>query len=129
MTSSLRTDFHVPPPVIPTMLLFWYLCVCTYIHTTLAVTSIQISFCLSSNNTPSSPPYNVGSKRKSVPEEKSNDESPAGIGDDDSYYPLVIYDDLKMFNMSGGNCSLNKHTLSQQYCDSNNGDVSSGYGF
>ena len=34
-----------------------------------------------------------------------------------------------MFNMSGGNCSLNNHTLSQQYCDSNNGDVGSGYGF
>ena len=31
--------------------------------------------------------------------------------------------------MSGGNFSLYKHTLSQQYCDSNNGDVSSGYVF
>ena len=31
--------------------------------------------------------------------------------------------------MSGGNCSLNNKTLSQHYCDSNNGDMSSGYGF
>ena len=34
-----------------------------------------------------------------------------------------------MGDMSGGNYYLNNHTLSQQYCDSNNGDMSSGYGF
>ena len=31
--------------------------------------------------------------------------------------------------MSGGNCSLNNHTLFQQYFDSNNVDVGSGCGF
>ena len=31
--------------------------------------------------------------------------------------------------MSGGNCSLDNHTLYQQYCDSNNGDVSIGWVF
>ena len=31
--------------------------------------------------------------------------------------------------MSGGNFSMNNHTLSQHYCDYNNGDVSSGYVF
>ena len=30
--------------------------------------------------------------------------------------------------MSGGNCSMNNHPLSQQHRDYNNGDVSSGYG-
>ena len=34
-----------------------------------------------------------------------------------------------MGDMSGGNCSINNNTLSQQYYDTNNGDVSSGYGF
>ena len=52
-----------------------------------------------------------------------------GIGDDSYYYTLVIDDDLNMGDMSGGNCSLNNHTLSKQYCYYNNGDVSSGYGF
>ena len=31
-----------------------------------------------------------------------------------------------MGDMSGEDYYLNKHTISQQYCDSNNGDVSSG---
>ena len=31
--------------------------------------------------------------------------------------------------MSGGNCSMNNHTLFQQDCDSNNSDVISGYSF
>ena len=31
--------------------------------------------------------------------------------------------------MSGGNCFLKNNILSQQYCDSNNGDLSSGYVF
>ena len=46
-----------------------------------------------------------------------------------SYSPLVIDDDLNMDHTSGGNCSPKKHTLSQKYCDYNNGNVSSGYNF
>ena len=42
---------------------------------------------------------------------------------------LVIDDYLKMGDISCGGFSLNNRTLLQQYCDSNNGDVSSGYGF
>ena len=34
-----------------------------------------------------------------------------------------------MGGMSGGNCYMNNHIISQQVCDSNNGDVSSGYTF
>ena len=34
-----------------------------------------------------------------------------------------------MEDMSCGNCYNTNHTLSQQDCDTNNGDVSSGYGF
>ena len=86
-----------------------------------------ISFLPSSSNTPSSPSYCVGSKIKSVSEEKYNEELPAVIGDGSSYYPLIIDDDLKMGDMSGGNCYMNNHTLYQQYHDSNNGDVSSRY--
>ena len=84
---------------------------------------------MSSNKTPPSPPYSVGSKRKSLPEEKSNEELPAGIGDYSYYFPLVVDDDLNIGDMSGGGFSLKNHTLSQQYCDPNNGDVSSAYGF
>ena len=94
----------------------------------LTVTYRGISFCSSSNSTPQSVPYCVGSKRKSAPEEKSNKELPVGTGDDYSYSPLVIGENLKMGDMSGGNFSMNNHTISQQYHDSNNGDVSSGYG-
>ena len=86
-----------------------------------------ISFLPSSNNTPSSPSYCVGSKIKSVYEEKYNEELPAVIGDDSYYYQLIIDDDLKMGDMSGGNCYMNNHTLYQHYYDSNNGDVISGY--
>ena len=43
-----------------------------------------ITFCPSSNNTPSSTPSSVGSKRKVVPKEKYNEELPSGIGDDSS---------------------------------------------
>ena len=88
---------------------------------------IGISFIPSSNNTPSSLPYCVGSKRKSVSEEKQNEELPAVIGDSSSYYPLIIDDDLKMGDMSGGKCYMKNHTLCQQYYYSNNGDVSSEY--
>ena len=95
----------------------------------LTVASRGISFCLSSNNTPSSLPYSVGIKRKLVDEEKSNEELPAVIGYDYSYSTLVINDDLKMCDMSGGNCYLNNHTISQQYCYSKNCDVSCGYVF
>ena len=34
-----------------------------------------------------------------------------------------------MGDMSGGNFSLNKKMISQQYFDFNNGDVCKGYGF
>ena len=93
------------------------------------VTSKAISFFPSLNKTPPSPPYHFGSKIKSVPEEKYNEELPAGIEDYSYYYPLVVYYYLKMGDMSGGNFSLNNHSLSQQYFYSNNGDLSSGYGF
>ena len=95
----------------------------------MTVTYRAIYFHPSSNKIPPSLPPRVFSKRKSVPEENSNEELPAGIGYDSSYYPLVIDDDLKMGDMSGGNYYLNNHTLYQQYCDSNNGDVSSRCGF
>ena len=95
----------------------------------LTVISRAISFRPSSNKTPPSPPYCVGSKIKVLPEGKSNEGLPAGIVDDSSYSPLVVDDGLKMGDISGGNCYLNNHIISQQYCDSNNGDVSSGYGF
>ena len=93
------------------------------------VTSRGILFCQSSNNASSSTPYRVVSKRKAIPEEKYNEESPASIVDDSSFYLLVIEDDFKMGDMSGGNCSMNNHTLSKKDCDSNDGDVISGYGF
>ena len=95
----------------------------------MTVTSKGISFYPSSNKIPSITLYCVGSKRKSVPEGKSNDELHADIVDDCSYSPLVIDDDLNMGDMSGGNYYLKNHTLSQQYCDSNNSDGSSGYAF
>ena len=95
----------------------------------MAVTSRGISFQPSPNKTSSSPPYRVVSKIETVPNEKSNEELPAIIGDDSYYSPLVIDDDLNMGDASSGNYSLNNHTLSQQYRDSNNGDVSSGYDF
>ena len=41
----------------------------------------------------------------------------------------MIDNDLKMGKMGGGNCYINNHLLYQQDCDSNNGDMSSGYGF
>ena len=93
------------------------------------VTYREIYFFPSSNKTPPSPPYRVGSKIKAVPEAKYNEESPAGIGDDYSYSTLVVDDNLEMGDMSGGNCYLENNTLYQQYCDSNNGDVISGYDF
>ena len=46
-----------------------------------------------------------------------------------NYFPLVIDDYFIMCDRSGGNCYMSNHTLSQKYFDSNNGDVSSGYGF
>ena len=47
----------------------------------ITVTSRCITFRSSSNITPSSPPYLVVITRKEVPEERSNEELPAGIGD------------------------------------------------
>ena len=64
------------------------------------VTSRDTSFWLSSNNSPPSPPYRVGIKRKVAPEGKSNDEFPEGIGDYALYYPLVIDEYLKMCDMT-----------------------------
>ena len=73
----------------------------------------------------SSSPSCVRSKIKSLPEEKPKSKTPA------DYYlsPLVIDDDFKMGDMSCGNFSMKKNTLSQQNCDSNNGDMSSWHGF
>ena len=92
---------------------------------TLTYTYREISFCPSSNNTPSSPPSCVRSTRKAVPEEKYNDKLLA------DYYisPLVVDDDLKIGDATCRNCYMRNHTLSKQDCDSNNGDVMSGYVF
>ena len=65
----------------------------------LTVTYRGKSFSSSSNNIPSSPPYNVDIKSKASPEEKSNELLPAGIGYDSSYSPLIIDDDLSMGDM------------------------------
>ena len=61
---------------------------------TLTNTSRGICFSSSSNNTSPIPPYRVDIKRKFVPEEKSNEELPAGIGDEYSFSPLFIDDDF-----------------------------------
>ena len=95
----------------------------------MTVKSRAILFCPPPNKARQSPPYFVVSKIKAVPEEKYDGKSPAGIGEDSSYYTLVIDDNLNMGAMSGGNCSLTNHTISQQYCDYNNGDVSIRYVF
>ena len=63
------------------------------------VTSRGISFQSSSNNTTSSPPYCVGIKRKSAPENIYNEELTAGIRDDYYYYSFSVYDDLNMGDM------------------------------
>ena len=42
---------------------------------------------------------------------------------------MVIDDDLEMFDMSGGNFSINNYIIYQKDCNTNAGDVSSGYGF
>ena len=72
-----------------------------------------ISFSPSSNKAPPSPPYCVGSKIKSLPEEIYNEELPAGIGDYSSCSPFVIGGNLNMGDMIGGNFSLNNHTIYQ----------------
>ena len=64
-----------------------------------------------------------------MPENISNEKLPSVIWDDYSYYTLVVDDYLNMGDMSGGNFSINNHALSQNYCDSNNGDVSIRYVF
>ena len=93
------------------------------------ITSIQsyigLPFCLSSNNTPSSPTSRLESKNKALPKEKSDDELPACIGDCYYFFLLVIDGDLKMGEVSGGNCSMNNHNLSQKDFDFNIGNVSS----
>ena len=94
----------------------------------MTVTYRSISFRPSSNNTPLSQPYCVFVKENCT-WIKSNRELRVGIGDDSYYSPLVIDDDLNMGDTSGGNVSLNNHTISKKYCNTNNGDVRSGYGF
>ena len=42
---------------------------------------------------------------------------------------VIDDDDVNMIEVSGGNCYMNNHTLSQHYFYYNNGDVSSGYAF
>ena len=49
-------------------------------------------------------------KRKSAPEEKANEELPAGIGDDSYYSPLVIYNDLNM-----GDITLQRIVFEKMY--------------
>ena len=89
-------------------------------------TSRGLSFRLSSNNTPLSPPLFFCSKIKAVPEEKYNEKLPV----DSSISPWIIYDDFKIGEMSCGNFSMNNHTISlKNKFDSNNVDVSSGYDF
>ena len=63
-------------------------------------TSRSTPYRSSSNNAPPIPSYRVGIKIKSAPEEKYNEELTAGIGDDSTYYPLVIYYDLNMGNIT-----------------------------
>ena len=91
----------------------------------MTVTSRAISFYSSFKKTQPSPPYCVCRKKKNC----FNEELPVCTGEYSYCYPLVIDDDLNMNYMSGGNCSLNNHSLSQQYHDSNNGDVTRVYGF
>ena len=93
---------------------------------TLIESSIGISISPLSNKTPPIPPFGPGSKRKTLPEEKSNDESPTGSVDNYFLYPLVIDGYLKIGDVSGRNGSINSQTLSQQYWYFNNGDVSCG---
>ena len=59
----------------------------------------------------------TGSKRKAIPKEKSDDELPAGIGDDFYLYPLVIGSDLKVDDVSVGNGSINNRTLHVRYIE------------
>ena len=79
--------------------------------------SRAISISPSSNNIPSSSSYDPGRKIKALPEEKSDDESPVGIGGDYSLSPLVIGGYLNMGNVSGGNGSMNSHLIYQQDWD------------
>ena len=85
-----------------------------------------------SNNTPSSPPSGTGGKIKSLNKEKYDGELPAGIRNGSSFSTLVIDRDLQMGGVggvSGVNGSMTSHTLSQNYWDFNNGDMSSENGF
>ena len=47
-------------------------------------------------------------KEKHYLKKKSDDELPAGSGDDSSLSPLVIYGYLKMGDTSSGNGSINR---------------------
>ena len=83
----------------------------------------------SSNNTPSNPPSGRGSKRKALPEKKSDDELTSGIGDKYHYYLLVIDGYFRMGDVRGSNGSMNSHTVYQQGWCFNNGDLSCGNDF
>ena len=77
---------------------------------TLAESSRGISIIPSSNSTASSPPSSPGSKRKAIPELKSDDEFPTGIGIDYDLYTLVIDGYFKNGDVSGVIGSMNGHT-------------------
>ena len=80
---------------------------------------------LTDTSRPPIPPSYVYSKRKYVHEEKLKEKWPA-----DSYFStLIVNDDLSIGDKSCGNYSMNKQTTFHQYCDSNNEDVNSRYGF
>ena len=68
-------------------------------------------------------------KRKSLPEEKYDDELPAGSGYDYYLSPLAIDGYLQMGDVISGSGSINSHILSQQYLDFNNGGVRCGNRF
>ena len=80
------------------------------------------------NNISSSPLSGHSIKIKAPSGGESNDKLPAGIVYYYSFFPLVIDVDFKMGGLSGGNVSINSHTLPHQYWDYKNGDVSSGNG-
>ena len=96
---------------------------------TLTKSSRGSSVCLASNNTLLISPSGPGSTRKYLPEEKFDDELPAGIGDDSTFYVLVIDGELQIGGVSGGKFSTNSHNLSQQYFCLKNDDVSCENGF
>ena len=80
---------------------------------------------LTDTSRPSSPLSGVCSNRKAVHEKKPKYKLPAAS----SFNSLIINYDLNMGEKSCGDCSMDKHTLSQHDFDYNNVDVSSGFYF